>query len=173
MFRRFIDNLVLKALTEEIGKIADSARKNVSAKRLPYEIVSAISVSPAEVIGDGRYQIAIDVDLQEAPMAAAFEWGSGLHATRGVAMEYDIKAKNAPVLSFLWKYPSPLGRKYIVPEDEQVSFIRISHPGVAPRPYLQPAIDKNKLSLQSRLIDVFVTSLLQNMKVEFKDVAKK
>ena len=169
MFRRFLDPLMLNTLTVEASRIAEQARKNANwSSKIP----GAISVTPAQIEGDGRYTISIVVDLKDAPMARAFEYGSGERATKGEAIDYPIEAKNASALSFLWKYPSPLGRKYLITEDEHVKFKRIMHPGVAPRPYLRPAIDNYRPTLKARLAKAMKRGLLDGIHVEFKDVSK-
>jgi hypothetical protein len=141
------ESQITKYLEEVAKKIAEDAKRNANTNMtakgntLPSVIADAISVGKVEASGHGRYSISINVDLEKAPMAAAYEYGSGERGPKG--QDYPIVAKNAPALAFLWEYPSPLGRKYIVPEDEFVKFKRIMHPGVEAVPYLQPAIDDN------------------------------
>ena len=141
------ESQIVKYLTEVANKIAEDAKRNANSNltekgnNLPSVIAEAISVGSVEASGHGRYSISINVDLEKAPMARAYEYGSGERGLTG--QDYPIVAKNAPALAFLWEYPSPLGRKYITPEDEFVRFQRIMHPGVEAVPYLQPAIDAN------------------------------
>lgn len=166
MFKRFLDPLMLRVLNEEASKIAEKARQNASwSSKIP----GAIRSNPAEIISDGVYQVSITVDTSEngAPMARAFEYGSGERATRGEKKDYKIP-KEPTGVSFLWKYPSPLGRKK-VPGDEFVSFAQIYHPGVAPKPYLRPAFEKNKPSMKTRFASFIKRGLLDSIKVEFKN----
>ena len=112
--------------------------------------VVAESIEAGEVInlGNGSYSISITVDVDEetgAPMAPAYEYGSGERGPEG--KPYPIVARNAPALAFLWQYPSPLGRK-LEPYDEEVVFDKVMHPGVEARPFLQPAINANKVKIR-------------------------
>lgn len=93
---------------------------------------------------EGKISIDITLGGKDAPYAPAYEFGSGERATFGETNDYQIKAKNAPVLAFLWHYPSPLGRKFIKPQDENVAFSEIEHPGIEAKPYLKPAIETKR-----------------------------
>lgn len=52
---------------------------------------------------DGKYIIRITADRRIAPDARAQEFGSGLHARRGVKATYVIKPKNKKLLAFGWE----------------------------------------------------------------------
>lgn len=160
---QILDPLMLKVLTEEANKIAVSARQNANwSSKIP----NAIKVGTANIVGQGKYSIEITVDTSEnaAPMARAFEYGSGLHATKEPAKLYPIRAKNASNLVFWWER----GNKWFV--GKQLPY---GHPGVAPRPYLIPAIEQNKPSIKARIISFFKRGLLDSIKVEFRDISKK
>lgn len=89
-----------------------------------------------------RYVIKIYVPIKEAPDAAAWEYGSGLHRTRTTPGKYPIDAKNyvakygqfkgMPVLIFWWEKRS---RLFVGPH--------VNHPGIVARPYLLPALMDN------------------------------
>ena len=132
----------MKALTELASKIAEDARSNATENNLPEEVQRAIKVGNAKSQGDGNFSVSVKIDLNEAEMAAAYEFGSGERATRGVARDYPIVPKKANALHFIWNYPSPLGRK-IKPFDEEVYLQGVMHPGVEARPYLTPALKDN------------------------------
>jgi len=154
---RSIEGKMLSVLTKMAGKIAADAMTNASTKttsngkNLPSEIVDAIGVGKVKSSGNGRYSISVEVDLGIAPMAAAYEFGSGERGKEG--QDYPIVAKDAPALAFMWKYPSPLGRK-MKPMDEFVYFPKpnaVMHPGVEAVPYLTPAIKDNMQALKLQI----------------------
>jgi len=126
--KQALDQRIIKGLTERINKIAKDAQDNASwSSRIP----DAISVGRVEK-GSNGYSGSLKVDLNIAPHAAAFEYGSGEHGERGSL--YPIKAKD--------------------PEEQPLHFfgetwfigpaLPFGHPGVKARPYLQPAIDSNR-----------------------------
>lgn len=164
-----------EALLIVADKIAETARQNVRNNGLPADIADAISIS--EVVNEGGDIVAIDIlvdvgdpdsseDRRGRRAARAFEYGSGERAERGDKEPYEIKAKDySHPLAFLWEYPSPLGYKYINPYDEFVFKYSVLHPGVAPEPYLRPAIaaHKNELvkKLQSAIKEGFIETSVE------------
>ena len=80
------DGAMLKVLNEIAASIVSQARSNSSWSTT---IPGAISHDPADVSPEG-YEVDITVDLTKAPSAAAFEFGSGLHRTRGTPSTYEI-----------------------------------------------------------------------------------
>lgn len=136
------------SLTGIVGRIAEDARRNASwSSKIP----GAISVSSAEQ-SDAGVKISILVDLEKAPEARAFEYGSGERATKGTAQRYPIRAKNVNFLKFWW-------------EREQKWFVgkQVMHPGVEARPYLQPAIEAHMDELKGALGKAFKEDLLADI----------
>lgn len=127
------DSTVNKILMSSAEAIANDARANAPTMRIRANInVSTITETP-----EGK-QIRIYVPLKEAPEARAYEFGSGIHSQ---AMQtYPINAKNVPNLVFYW-------------QREQKWFVgpHVDHPGVAAKPYLGPALDKNKTTFRGLL----------------------
>jgi len=129
------------AITEIAGDIAEDARQKVTGDTgLPNVIAGAISVGTAEYT-KSLISIDIMVDLKEAPMAAAFEFGSGIHSESGE--EYDIEPREAtPELHFWWENESKWFRGQLV-----------THPGVAANHYLMPAMVKNMDAAKAKIIN--------------------
>ena len=131
MFDSMVDNILLKSAE----KIANDARASAPTQR----IKANINVSAVENTSQGK-QIRVYVPLEDAPEARAYELGSGIHGAEHAT--YPIEAKNVPNLVFFWEKAD---RYFVGP--------RVDHPGVAARPYLFPAVAKNKntiLGLLSR-----------------------
>jgi hypothetical protein len=147
-FNRLFEGKIVKALEQSANRIANDAKRNADNQGLPSIVANSIEVGEIENLGDGSYSISIVVDIDEktgAPMAPAYEYGSGERGPEG--QDYPITPRpGTPALAFLWKYPSPLGRK-VKPYDEAVVFQKVMHPGVEARPFLQPAIDANKVKI--------------------------
>src|SRR5690349_21793830 len=68
----------------------------------PSHVEPAIS-SHVEDKGEGNYIIRITADRKIAPDARAWEFGSGIHARRGVKKKYTIKPKEKRILAFFWE----------------------------------------------------------------------
>ena len=129
-----------KRMIEALNMIARSARSRASWST---KIRSAIRV------GEVKEQVGkvfgyIEVDKKIAPEARAFEYGSGLHAKRGAQAKYIIAPKNVPKMIFqgtnAW-----LGQTIVVPP---MGGGVVHHPGVAPRPFLTPAIQENRAKIK-------------------------
>lgn len=158
---------IVSSLTEILGKIAEQARKTASWSS---EIPDAIRVGEVKE-QDGQFFGEIIVDLNIAPQGAAFEFGSGIHATKGTPGTYVIKPKNKSALAFDWPgHESGMkpGPKFIgYGRDGKLLFTYVDHPGVAPKPYLHPAItqyrsemrDKLKSAFKRAFVDVGVTEI--------------
>jgi len=138
-----------------VGKlVSDYMVLKVSSDEYPSELRRAISVEDPKVEGGAhRFQtkgeINIVISLEIAPMAAAFEWGSGEHATQGTIGTYEIRPKDASILKFdwqpdfiPWKSPKFGGVIGATNEDTQGTYFFhwVDHPGVAPRPYIEPTV---------------------------------
>jgi hypothetical protein len=161
-----LETQIIKHLRDIANKIAEDAKNNVSMKKtykgndLPSEIADAISVGEVENTGKGTYSISINVDLTKAPMAAAYEYGSGEWATRGEKGTYPITPKGNYPLHFLWFYPSRTGKKIkSEPNPEEVWFESVKHPGVEAVPYLKPAIDDNVKAVTDGVIAALRTAI--------------
>ena len=125
-----INNSLIAGLTRAANHFVMRMKDKVAQNGLPQAISDATSLGTANVSGE-TVSIEVTIDLKEAPMAAAFEWGSGLHRTKGGAGLYPIAAKDAPNLVFWWER----GNKWFVGAK-----LPYGHPGVAPRPYIKPTI---------------------------------
>ena len=155
----FLDKWILKALNEAGSQILSKAQVNASWSK---EIPKAISLGTAEVIPRG-YEIKIILNAKSrdeggVPQAAAFEFGSGVHATVGTAKTYVIKPKNANYLYFPWNPKDVMkalnSRKVHDYWDDAGLWVfkYVDHPGVAARPFIRPAIEEVKPAIGVRLI---------------------
>lgn len=157
MLNRFLDPLFMRILEEEANKIVDTAKDNASWSSA---IPDAISVENPVNLGGGQYQITIKVDVKQAPMAAAFEYGSGLYDPVQAHL-IPIETTKYPNLGFFWEKG---GHWWKGPK------LTFGHPGVKPKPYLQPAIDKHKPSILARIVGIFKQGFLDSIKAEFNDI---
>jgi hypothetical protein len=176
MTKRIYDSLFLKALTQEASKIAEKAKQNANWSS---DIPGAIRVEPAEVDSAGNYSVNIVVNLSEdgAPMAAAFEYGSGVHGEKGKKYVIDPKEGNDHLAFPLSRWPN-----YMPPPNVSRGFrfpgtvsrkAFVMHPGVRARPFLRPAIEANKPSLRARFLRVFKRGFLDSINVVFHDIQTK
>ena len=126
----FISGLAEK-LTMYADDLGETIRQNAEQNNLPEAVGNSIEKDTVKVEG-GNLSIEVRVG-KDAPMAVAYEFGSGIHRTRGTPGLYPIRAKNAPELSFFWENRRKWFKGVELP---------YGHPGVAPRPFIVPAIEK-------------------------------
>jgi hypothetical protein len=156
--------LVGKVLTIHLESVAKDARRNAPTKRIADNIVvQPIEYEDNKVVG--RISISLNPE-SGAPEARAFELGSGIHATGdGVnpktefapGGEYYIRAKNRPKLVFFW-------------EREKRLFVGdfVTHPGVAPKPYLRPAVEAKAPNLVQSLSDALLSQFIASIRTTIR-----
>jgi len=135
------DAAIQQTMVQAASSIMTKAMENVDSKGLPSAIADAMSVQNFKREGAGRYSIEVNVDLTKAPMARAYELGSGIHATKGEQGTYTIAPKDAAMLAFEWS-PAfvPWGsKKFIGLAGSKFLFRYVDHPGVEQRAFLMPA----------------------------------
>lgn len=136
----------LLQLAQDLGKEGTlKAKKNARWSSL---IPPAISFK-VEQRGDNAVVI-YSVDLKKAPMGAAFEFGSGLHATQQAPATYPIKPSNKKALAFVWDKANP---NIPTLPDGRVVLPIVQHPGVVARPYLIPAIEDVIADVEKLFVD--------------------
>jgi hypothetical protein len=145
-----------RAVIIEAGNlVARSARSRVAWST---KIRNAISLSEVTEWQNGL-GIYVKVDLNQAPMARAFERGSGLHDRRG-ARYIMIAPKNTSQIVFegtnAWK-----GQIIRVPP---MGGGVVYHPGVAARPYLAPAVQENRAKIREILSKAVRTSVSRTIR---------
>jgi len=125
-----------------VDKIVRSARSIASQKRAG-KSSRAIKLSPVrETNKTVVVNIILDTDI--APEAPAYEWGSGLHDTKGSPHFIDIYATNVPNLIFE-------GTNEF--EGQIIRVPHVNHPGVAPKPFIAPALDKHRAALKKAVTE--------------------
>ncbi len=137
-----IPNGILAGLTKVANLFAQKMKQKVSQNGLPSKISDATSVGTAQQAGDISF-IDVSIDLGQAPMAAAFEWGSGVHKQRGAPGKYIIEPRNKQALAFEFRVAKNIGSINLTKEGK-VILPYVMHPGVAPRPYIAPTLVENK-----------------------------
>jgi len=150
----------------------DKMFQKIDSERLPDVIKSATTVEPPVVSGDsGHVDIVIDTSEKGAPMAGAFEYGSGIHGSEG--KEYVIRPKNAPALAFPWQpdyipWGSPKFKGVIRTGEgtEGTYFFHyVEHPGVEAVPYIRPTIIENRKEIAKIINKEFIASITFKGKV--------
>jgi hypothetical protein len=166
---------ILAALAK-IGAIyAQKAAAKSTEVGAPKNISKAFSVDPP-MQREATYYIDIKVHLKEAPAAGAYEWGSGIHATKGKRGTYIIAPRTKGALAFFWDKVdegSKTGAKFrgISPTTGKAIFSYVDHPGVAPRPYLVPTIHETKNEFKKILGQGFKAEILQGVnKIEVIEI---
>ena len=146
---------ILSALAEVGNIFRNKASAKAQAEKTPIKD-NAFSVGSPMQKGM-TYSIDIYVD-DPGGIASAYEWGSGIHRTKGTPGKYTISGN--PLLAFEW---AKIGKKVV--------FTSVQHPGVAPRPYIVPTIESTKAEFRKILGQGFKAEVLQGVnKVEVIEI---
>ena len=143
IFSKIKQSLKQKALHAAISSIVLPEARKLA----PKHIAEFIQVSDVTENGN-TYLVNMHVSLADAPDAAAWEFGSGLHRTRGSPGKYIISATNAPNLYFWWERESKYFRGKVV-----------HHPGIVARPYMRPALESKMSQVKKYIHDIIVEDI--------------
>ena len=162
---------ISNAIDAALVKIADNFTRNMKAKldagNYPHGNADrgATSIQDATSIGtvsgnDTTRMIEVSISLKNAPYAAAYEWGSGLHGEKGA--KYEIVPKNAPALAF----PKEDWPNYEPPPEAPDVFVFnvVHHPGIQPKPYIRPAMQDTRQENLQIAAKEFKTAILLELK---------
>ena len=162
-FSSSFEKKILQTLNRMAERVAEDAKSNAVKNNLPDVVIDAIEVGKVISSGNGTFSVAIRVDTDKAKMAAAYEFGSGIHATRGEKGKYKIQAGELGYLAFpITRWPN-----YTPPPNVKIAVFPgaiskkdyVMHPGVEARPYLTPALKSNvqitKLQLKQAFGEAF------------------
>lgn len=147
-----ISSGLIAGLTRLANTFVGYMKDNIQSKNVPSKVSESISITPA-TSGDSGAIIDIVIDMKKgaAPMAAAYEWGSGVHATRGENGKYIIVSNYG---QNMMKIPRSRWPNYTPPPNVDPVYVwMVEHPGVAARPYIQPILDDQaKMSELVRMV---------------------
>lgn len=138
------DALILQKLGMTAREFMDIMAQRVNANNLPKAINDHTSATSP--IKDGnKYSVDVVIDTSEnaAPMAGAYEYGSGEYGEKGE--KYRIEPKNPDsVLAFPKERTfllQQVGRGLAPLQSDMYFFKYVEHPGVAARPFIAPSIN--------------------------------
>lgn len=155
MNREDIQNDIRGALTFIANDLATRAKEKSSwSSKIP----SAIKVGEIQQPNEGQFSISVIVDGSIAPMATAYEFGSGIHRDL-FPSTYPIYPKNASALAFEWPGHDenyPRGGKFIGMAGSKFLFAYVDHPGVAARPYIQPSLVEQAREVFDRFAEMTI-----------------
>lgn len=126
------------------------------------------------------YTVRVYVNLNENPAqkggsqdAAAWEFGSGLHARRGAKRKYPIRPKNGKYLAFKWDVADANPENFRFLPDGRVILPSVMHPGIKGKPYIQPAVTELRRRLRADLNQDIRESIRVSMADAFKGAKRK
>ena len=125
---------ILQKLSQAAKEFTEIMFETIRAKDAPKAIIQHTSIeSPQKQGNKYSVDVVIDTSKKAAPMAGAYEWGSGVHGEKGE--KYTIPGMPWLVIP---------GERW--PEfDSPPAILRsVKHPGVEARPYIAPSIVKIK-----------------------------
>jgi len=159
-----IGNSIQAALVEVARKLMQKISLRVKADpHLPNEIADSMYATTPTASGNA-YTISVKID---APMAAAFEYGSGIWGKTG--QRYKISPKNAKALAFEYEIgkniPNDVPDLAATPmtysrKTGKVVLPYVMHPGVKPNPYVEPSVIENRADARQLLKRAFIESVI-------------
>lgn len=124
---------VAKMVRKKAAQIAKANRAPLAPGRSSNNKYSASNIG-ITTPRTTRAQIEIGLTLSEVAMA--YEHGSGVHAGKG---KYPILPKRKKMLHFKWEVADANPDKFMFDRYGNVMLPKVSHPGVAAKPFLAPA----------------------------------
>jgi hypothetical protein len=165
---------ILAALAKVGAIYAQKAAAKSIEMKTPQEISKGFSVGSPMQNGATYF---IDIKLNNpAGIAAAYEWGSGIHRTKGTPGKYKIFPRDKMALAFFWdKVDATSKTNYkflgISTKTGKAIFNFVDHPGVEKRPYLVPTIEDTKEEFKKILGQGFKAEILQGVnKIEVIEI---
>jgi hypothetical protein len=164
MTERLANNLKRRAAAWA-GQLTSLARSFA-----PAHVEPAIS-SHVEAKGAGEYIIRITADRKIAPDARAQEFGSGLHARRGVKKKYPILPKNRRVLAFHWEVANANPENFNFLPDGRVTLGSVQHPGIEAanggKGYIAPAMKELRKKARQELSEDIRSAIVGDLRESF------
>jgi len=158
-----------------VVKFADALARSLRANlKWSTQLRKAVTVSKA-VDSGGTVSITVAVgegkkDKSGMPlsgMARAYEYGSGLHATRAIARRYRIDPRLKPTLAFSSTQGGKGHRGGIIVRPF------VMHPGVNARPYMAKSVQAIRARATAELALDIRKNLVQAMNVTIREINQK
>jgi hypothetical protein len=153
-------------ITKFGNSLAQSIRRNLQWSK---QLRKSVTLNRATDT-NGKVSITVSVgdkglDKSGIPltgMAAAFEYGSGIHRTKGGAGKYKISARKAKYLFFQSQgYTTPFIGKSVM------------HPGVAQREYLHKSYESIRARATDELRQSVRRNIIDSLNVTIKEINRK
>lgn len=106
-------------------------------------------------------------------MARAYEYGSGVHSTKGGGGKYVILPRKKKALWFYMDNPNANIPLYEQGGKIGVVLPKVMHPGVAARPYMLPALQSIRARATEELRLAITRNLKEAMNVTIKEIRQK
>lgn len=159
------NNSILEGLSKSAAVFVQSMESKLSSG-YPSAIKDSIITRPPQST-ETESSITVEVG-KDAPMTRAFEYGSGIHRTRGTPGTYVIAPKAGiynGLLAFEWPGHTknfPRGRKYVGASKygDKLLFNYVDHPGIAPKPFVRPSIEDSKAEIRKILGQSFKVAIM-------------
>ena len=124
------------SIRQSLPRVANIWVNRAKGKAKTSDIKEGFTISAVASEGNGRYSITIKNTAPEAP---AYEYGSGIHRTKGQKAKYLIPNVPGVVL----RIPRSRWPNYNPPPDVDPVFLtKVMHPGVEPDPFMKPAFEE-------------------------------
>lgn len=160
-------NQLIASLASSAELLANEMRNRTAGGQYPSGLSSSITVGQVNTSGEDKLTCRISVNH---PAGAAYEWGSGLHSTKGPAETYQIRPKRASALAIPFErwpdfqFPVVSGKKMMGSSEGKFFLRYVDHPGVEARPYVEPSIQAKRKEIAKMLGRGFVASITRKEK---------
>lgn len=160
-----IQNELIASVTKAVNVLYTAIMRRLSSAEYPDAIAANTKTTPAtekDKVITGS--IIVDASPNAAPMALAFEIGSGIWAEQGTRQKYPIEPTEASILAFNWPEAENIAKREGV---DLVNFgpggkaflPKVMHPGIKAKPYIQPSIEEKLDEIADIIGDDFVLAI--------------
>jgi len=163
-------NQLIASMAASAELLSNEMKNRTSGGDYPSGLADSIVVGDVKPIGD-YLEVRISV---KHPAGAAYEWGSGIHSTKGPKEKYPIDPKKAGGLLMFpeekWPNFKFIPGSPVYPINGTFYLRHVEHPGVEARPYAEPSIQAKKKEIAKMIGRGFIASISRKEKdiVEIK-----
>lgn len=165
------DIVPIRVLSNIALRVRRVAAEIAKSKNVPDMDARKISIGRPAVT---KNQVQINITLNK--LHSAYEWGSGVHRKRGTPEKYLIQPKPGGGKKYLafyenargtWDYSRGIPQRHL--PDGRGLFEKVMHPGVEPRPFLEPA----KRQTRQENLRELRENATKNLKLIIRGMARK
>lgn len=159
-------NQLIASMASSADLLANEMKTRTSGGDYPSGLADSIVISEVKPVGD---YLEVRISVMH-PAGAAYEWGSGIHSTKGPKETYQIRPRRASALAIPFErwpdfdFPVVPGKKMMGAGASHFILRYVDHPGVEARPYAEPSIQAKKKEIAKMIGRGFIASISRKEK---------